>query len=68
MTTKILKGAFAITLIFFDSPRVGNFSGDILGFITALGLAEGAVTIKRAKTKSDREELLASLIHLSIEV
>ncbi len=43
---------FAIIYIFFDSLKVGNFYGDILGFITALGLAVGAVTIRSAKTKN----------------
>ena len=31
---------------------VGNFYGDILGFVTALGLAIGAITIRSAKTKN----------------
>ena len=43
---------FAIIYIFFDSLKLGNFFGDILGFITALGLAIGAVTIRSAKTKN----------------
>ena len=43
---------FAIIYIFFDSLKIGNFYGDILGFITALGLAIGAVTIRAAKTKN----------------
>ena len=43
---------FAIIYIFFDSLKVGNFYGDILGFITALGLAVGAITIRSAKTKN----------------
>ena len=43
---------FAIVYIFFDSLKVGNFYGDILGFITALGLAVGAITIRSAKTKN----------------
>ena len=43
---------FAIIYIFFDSLKLGNFFGDILGFITALGLAVGAVTIRSAKTKN----------------
>ena len=43
---------FAIIYIFFDSLKIGNFYGDILGFITALGLAVGAVTIRSAKTKN----------------
>ena len=42
----------AIIYIFFDSLKIGNFYGDILGFITALGLAVGAVTIRSAKTKN----------------
>ena len=42
----------AIIYIFFDSIKLGNFYGDILGFITALGLAVGAVTIRSAKTKN----------------
>ena len=43
---------FAIMFIFFDSLKLGNFYGDILGFITAVGLAVGAVTIRSAKTKN----------------
>ena len=43
---------FAIIYIFFDSFKLGNFYGDILGFITAVGLAVGAVTIRSAKTKN----------------
>jgi drug/metabolite transporter (DMT)-like permease len=42
----------AVVYIFFDSVKLGNFYGDILGFITALGLAVGAVTIRSAKTKN----------------
>ena len=42
----------AIVYIFFDSLRIGNFYGDILGFITAFGLAVGATTIRSAKTKN----------------
>jgi len=42
----------AIIYIFFDSLKLGNFYGDILGFVTALGLAVGAVTIRSAKTKN----------------
>ena len=42
----------AIIYIFFDSIKVGNFYGDILGFITAIGLAVGAVTIRSAKSKN----------------
>ena len=43
---------FAIIFIFFDSIKLGNFYGDILGFITAIGLAVGAVTIRSAKSKN----------------
>ena len=43
---------FAIIYIFFDSLKLGNFYGDILGFITAIGLAVGAVTIRSAKSKN----------------
>ena len=43
---------FAIVYIFFDSLKIGNFYGDILGFITAIGLAVGAITIRSAKTKN----------------
>ncbi len=42
----------AIIYIFFDSFKLGNFYGDILGFITAVGLAIGAVTIRSAKSKN----------------
>ena len=42
----------AIIYIFFDSLKLGNFYGDILGFITAIGLAVGAVTIRLAKSKN----------------
>jgi len=42
----------AIIYIFFDSLQLGNFYGDILGFITAIGLAVGAVTIRSAKSKN----------------
>ena len=43
---------FAILYIFFDSLKMGNFYGDILGFITAVGLAIGAITIRSAKSKN----------------
>ena len=43
---------FAIIYIFFDSLKVGNLYGDVLGFITAFGLALGAITIRSAKTKN----------------
>ena len=42
----------AIIYIFFDSIKIGNFYGDVLGFITAIGLAVGAVIIRSAKSKN----------------
>ena len=42
----------AVLFIFYDSLGVGNFYGDFLGFITAVGLAVGAVTIRSAKSKN----------------
>ena len=42
----------AVIYIFFDSIKLGNFYGDILGFVTAIGLAIGAVTIRSAKSKN----------------
>ena len=42
----------AIVYIFYDSIKIGNLYGDILGFITAIGLAVGAITIRSAKTKN----------------
>ena len=42
----------AIIYIFYDSIQLGNFYGDLLGFITALGLAIGAIIIRSAKTKN----------------
>ena len=40
---------FAALYIFYDSIRLGNFFGDILGFVAAMGLAVGAVIIRSAK-------------------
>ncbi|AFS47048.1 EamA-like family transporter [alpha proteobacterium HIMB5] len=42
----------AAVYIFYDSLKLGNIFGDILGLITALGLAVGAVTIRSAKKKN----------------
>ena len=42
----------AIIFIFSDSLKLGNFYGDILGFVTALGLAVGAVTVRSARLKN----------------
>ena len=48
----IIVTFLAIIYIFFDSMKLGNFYGDILGFITAIALAVGAVTIRSAKSKN----------------
>ena len=39
----------AAVYIFYDSLKLGNIYGDILGLVTAFGLAIGAVTIRSAK-------------------
>ena len=39
----------SVIYIFYDSIKIGNFYGDILGFIAALGLAVGAVIIRSDK-------------------
>jgi drug/metabolite transporter (DMT)-like permease len=40
---------FAVVYIFYDSLKIGNFVGDILGLIAGMGLAAGAVIIRSAK-------------------
>jgi drug/metabolite transporter (DMT)-like permease len=50
--TAIAVTFFAALYIFYDSLQLGNIYGDILGFITALGLAVSAVTIRSAKKKN----------------
>ena len=40
---------FAALYIFYDSIKLGNFFGDILGFVAAMGLAVAAVIIRSAK-------------------
>ena len=42
----------AAVYIFYDSLQLGNIYGDMLGLVTALGLAVGAVTIRSAKKKN----------------
>ena len=42
----------AAIYIFYDSIQLGSIYGDILGFVTAVGLAVGAVTIRSAKKKN----------------
>ena len=41
----------AAVYIFYDSLKLGSIYGDILGFVTAVGLAVGAVTIRSAKKR-----------------
>jgi drug/metabolite transporter (DMT)-like permease len=42
----------AAVYIFYDSLQLGNIYGDVLGFITGLGLAVNAVTIRSARAKN----------------
>ncbi len=48
----ILITFFAAIYIFYDSIQLGNIIGDIFGFVTALGLAIGAVVVRSAKKKN----------------
>ena len=50
--TAIVVTFLAAVYIFYDSLKLGSIYGDILGFITALGLAVSAVTIRSAKEKN----------------
>ena len=50
--TTIFITFLAVAYIFYDSIQLGNFFGDIFGFITALGLAIGAVVIRSAKNRN----------------
>ena len=50
--TAILITFLAAIYIFYDSIQLGNILGDIFGFVTALGLAIGAVIIRSAKEKN----------------
>ena len=50
--TSIIITFLAIIYIFYDSLKLGNFYGDILGLVTAIGLAVGAVIIRSAKNKN----------------
>ena len=42
----------SVIYIFYDSLKVGNIFGDVLGFITAAGLAAGATIIRAGKEVS----------------
>ena len=50
--TTIFITFVAAIYIFYDSIQLGNFFGDIFGFITATGLAMGAVLIRSAKDRN----------------
>ncbi len=50
--TAIFVTFIAAIYIFYDSLKLGNIYGDILGLVTAFGLAIGAVTIRSAKKKN----------------
>ncbi len=50
--TSIIITFLAIIYIFHDSLKLGNFYGDVLGFVTAIGLSVGAVIIRSAKNKN----------------
>tara|TARA_Y100000996_G_scaffold401681_1_gene372857 strand:+ start:4280 stop:5158 length:879 start_codon:yes stop_codon:yes gene_type:complete len=49
----------AALYIFYDSIQVGNFFGDLMGFVTAVGLAVSAVLIRSAK---ERDLLPAAIL------
>ena len=58
MLLKIKKNYFiiiitflSVTFIFYDSVKLGNILGDVLGFITALGLAINANLARYAKNR-----------------
>ncbi len=48
----ILITFIAVAYIFYDSIQLGNFFGDFFGFITAVGLAIGAVVVRYAKDRN----------------
>ena len=50
--TSIIITFLAIIYIFYDSLKLGNFYGDVLGFVTAIGLSVGAIIIRSAKNKN----------------
>ena len=50
--TTIFITFMAAIYIFYDSIQLGNFFGDVFGFITATGLAVGAVIIRSAKDRN----------------
>ena len=50
--TTIFITFVAVIYIFYDSIQLGNFFGDVFGFITAIGLAIGAVLIRSDKDRN----------------
>ena len=50
--TTIFITFMAAIYIFYDSIQLGNFFGDVFGFITATGLAIGAVVVRSAKDRN----------------
>ena len=42
---------FAVLFIFYDSIKIGNLFGNIMGFVTAAGLAVNSVLIRYAKDR-----------------
>jgi len=50
--TTIFITFMAAIYIFYDSIQLGNFFGDVFGFITATGLAIGAVVVRSAKERN----------------
>jgi len=55
----ILITFFSAIYIFYDSIQLGNFFGDIMGLVTATGLAVNAVLVRSAK---DRDLLPSAVI------
>ena len=47
----ILITLLAVLYIFYDSTQIGNFFGNIMGLVTASGLAVNAVLIRSAKER-----------------
>ncbi len=55
----ILITFFSAIYIFYDSIQLGNFFGDIMGLVTATGLAVNAVLVRSAK---DRDLLPSAVL------
>ncbi len=57
--TAIFITFLAVLFIFYDSLQIGNLFGNIMGFVTAAGLAVNAILIRSAK---ERDLLPASVM------